>query len=150
MDSLSYKTKFVNSQTVKRDWLLIDATDLELGRLSSRIAFLLRGKHKPSFSPHVNCGDKVVVVNAEKVRLSGSKFTSKIYLSHSGYPGGQKARTPYQIASKRPERLIMEAVKGMLPKNRLGRALLKNLKVYKGDSHPHAAQNPRAFAPIIK
>ncbi|MCS6905901.1 MAG: 50S ribosomal protein L13 [Bacteroidia bacterium] len=150
MDSLSYKTKFISHKQVKRDWLLIDATNLELGRLASRIAFLLRGKHKPFFTPHVNCGDKVVVVNAEKVKLSGSKFYKKTYLTHSGYPGGQKARTPQQIASKEPERLIYEAVRGMLPKNRLGRAMFKNLKVYKGDNHPHAAQNPQVFVPLIK
>ena len=143
MDTLSYKTISANSQTVVKEWLLIDAKDQELGRLASRVAIILRGKHKPDFTPHVDCGDNVVIINAEKVRLTGKKFTDKEYVSHSGYPGGQKIESPADVMKKDPRRLIERAVRGMLPKNRLGRKIFNNMKVYVGENHPHEAQKPR-------
>ncbi|NLO01707.1 MAG: 50S ribosomal protein L13, partial [Bacteroidales bacterium] len=121
MDTLSYKTISANKTTVNKEWVLVDAENVVLGRLASEVAKMLRGKHKTDFTPHVDCGDYVVVVNAEKVLLTGRKLTDKIYLSHSGYPGGQRKQTPSQILAKYPERLVEKAVKGMLPKNRLGR-----------------------------
>lgn len=143
MDTLSYKTISANSQTVTKEWLLIDAKDQELGRLASRVAIILRGKHKPNFTPHVDCGDNVVIINAEKVKLTGKKFTDKQYVSHSGYPGGQKIESPADVMRKDPRRLIERAVRGMLPKNRLGRKIFHNMKVYVGENHPHEAQKPR-------
>ena len=116
MDTLSYKTVSANKATVTKEWVLIDATDVVLGRLASKVAMILRGKNKPSFTPHVDCGDNVVIINAEKVRLTGNKLNDKIYLSYSGYPGGQRVQTPSELLSKYPERLIEKAVKGMLPK----------------------------------
>ena len=143
MDTLSYKTVSANRATVTKEWVLVDATDLVLGRLASKVAKILRGKNKPSFTPHVDCGDNVVVINAEKVRLTGNKLNDKIYLSYSGYPGGQRKQTPAELMSKYPERLIEKAVKGMLPKNRLGSKVYGNLKVYVGSEHNQVAQNPR-------
>lgn len=143
MDTLSYKTVSANRATVTKEWVLVDATDVVLGRLASKVAKILRGKNKPSFTPHVDCGDNVVIINAEKVRLTGNKLNDKIYLSYSGYPGGQRKQTPAELMSKYPERLVEKAVKGMLPKNRLGSKIYGNLKVYVGSEHKQEAQNPR-------
>jgi len=143
VDTLSYKTKSANSQTVKKEWFIVDAQDMILGRLSSEVAKILRGKHKPSFTPHVDCGDYVIVTNAAKVKLSGKKWTDRLHFSYSGFPGGQKQRTPREILDKYPNRLIEHSVRGMLPKNRLGRQLFRNLFVYDGAEHPHAEKQPK-------
>lgn len=145
MDSLSYKTISVNAATVTKEWVVIDANDEVLGRLASQIAKILRGKNKPSYTPHVDCGDYVIVINAEKVKLTGKKMTDKVYTRHTGYPGGQRFATPADYLAKRPSFVIEKAVKGMLPRTRLGAAILKNLKVYAGEEHPHTAQNPKAI-----
>lgn len=142
VESLSYKTISANSDNVTKNWVVIDATDAVLGRLSSQVAKILRGKNKPNYTPHVDCGDYVIVINAEKVRLTGKKMSDKIYVRHTNYPGGQRFATPTTILARKPEFLIENAVKGMLPKNRLGSALFGNLKVYAGAEHPHTAQNP--------
>ncbi|MBR0336314.1 MAG: 50S ribosomal protein L13 [Alistipes sp.] len=143
MDSLSYKTVSLNAATVTKEWVVIDATNEVLGRLASQIAKILCGKNKPGYTPHVDCGDYVIVVNADKVKLTGKKLTDKVYVRHTGYPGGQRFATPADLLTRKPTAVIEEAVKGMLPKNRLGAAIFKNLKVYAGAEHPHAAQNPR-------
>ncbi|MCD7969772.1 MAG: 50S ribosomal protein L13 [Alistipes sp.] len=146
MDSLSYKTISANAATVSKDWVLIDADGEVLGRLASQVAKILRGKNKPGFTPHVDCGDNVIVVNAGKVKLTGKKLTEKTYVRHTGYPGGQRFATPADYLKRnRPEFIIEKAVKGMLPKNRLGAALLKNLRVYPGAEHPHEGQNPKTI-----
>ena len=145
MDTLSYKTVSANSATVNKEWVLVDAANVPLGRLASVIAKMLRGKHKPNFTPHVDCGDNVIVINAEKVRLTGNKMNDKIYLRHTGYPGGQRSQTPTDILKKYPERLIEKAVKGMLPKSRLGRSIYGNMKVYVGPEHKQEAQNPKVI-----
>lgn len=145
MESLSYKTISANADTVTKEWLVIDATDAVLGRLASQIAKILRGKHKPSYTPHVDCGDNVIVINAEKVRLTGNKLTDKVYTRHTGYPGGQRFATAADYLAKKPTFVIEKAVKGMLPKNRLGAAILRNLKVYAGSEHPHEAQTPKTI-----
>jgi large subunit ribosomal protein L13 len=142
VDTKSYKTISANKKTVKKIWMLIDAENEILGRLASKVAFILRGKHKPYFTPHVDCGDNVIVINAEKVKLTGNKLTNKKYISHSGYPGGQKIRTIENVLNKKPIKVIEHAVKGMLPKNRLGSAIYKNLHVFTGPHHPHEAQQP--------
>jgi large subunit ribosomal protein L13 len=136
------KTRFAKKGDVERKWYVVDATDKVLGRLASRIATYLRGKHKPQFTPNVDTGDFIVVINAEKVKLTGKKLDKKIYYHHTGYPGGLKAETARSRLQRKPEQVIMDAVWGMLPKNRLGRKLLKKLKVYRGPEHPHTAQNP--------
>ena len=143
MDTLSYKTVSLNKATAEKKWLVIDATDLALGRLASRIALILRGKNKPGFTPNVDCGDNVIVINAEKVALKGKKMTNKVYTRYTGYPGGQRFTTPKEILQTRPAELIRRAVKGMLPKTRLGDKILGNLFVYAGPEHPHQAQQPR-------
>lgn len=143
MDTLSYKTKSANKSTVQKEWFVVDATNEVLGRLSSKVAKILRGKNKPDFTPHVDCGDNVIIINAEKVRLTGNKMSDKQYVRHSGYPGGQKVENPLEVLNKRPERIIEMAVKGMLPKNRLGNAIIKNMFVYAGPNHPHEAQQPK-------
>ena len=145
MDSLSYKTISANAATVTKEWVVIDATNEVLGRLASQIAKILRGKNKPGYTPHVDCGDYVIVVNAETVKLTGDKLTEKVYVRHTGYPGGQRFATAQDYLKKKPEFVIEEAVRGMLPKTRLGEAIFKNLKVYAGAEHPHAAQNPKAI-----
>ena len=145
MASLSYKTISANAATVTKEWVVIDATNEVLGRLASQIAKILRGKNKPGYTPHVDCGDYVIVVNAEKVKLTGDKLTEKVYVRHTGYPGGQRFATAQDYLKKKPEFVIEEAVRGMLPKTRLGEAIFKNLKVYAGAEHPHAAQNPKAI-----
>ena len=143
MSHLSYKTASANKETVNKEWLLIDAEGQPLGRVASKIASLLRGKHKVDFTPHVDCGDNVVVVNAEKVTLSGNKLESKEYIRHTGYPGGQRSMNASSLLAKFPERLIEKAVKGMLPKNRLGSKLYGNLHVYVGGEHNNEAQKPK-------
>ncbi len=145
MDTQSYKTVSLNAATVKKEWVIIDATDLVLGRLASRLALVLRGKNKPGFTPHVDCGDNVIVINAEKVTLTGKKMTDRVYKRYTGYPGGQRYTTPAEILQKRPAELVRRAVRGMLPKNRLGDKLIGNLYVYAGPEHPHQAQQPRTI-----
>lgn len=130
---------------ISREWLVVDATDVPLGRLASTVAQLLRGKHKPTFAPHVDGGDYVVVVNAEKIAISGNKAVDKMYYRHSGFPGGLRELNFTQMRDRYPERIIETAVKGMTPKNRLGRQILSKLRVYAGPDHPHAAQNPRVY-----
>ena len=142
MDTKSYKTISANKKTVKKNWMLIDAENEILGRLASKVAFILRGKHKPYFTPHVDCGDNVIVINAEKVKLTGNKLTDKKYISYSGYPGGQKIRTIEDVLNKKPIHVVEHAVKGMLPKNRLGSAIYRNLHVLTGPDHPYEAQKP--------
>ncbi len=143
VDTLSYKTVSLNAATVKKEWVVIDAMDLPLGRLASRVALILRGKNKPGFTPNVDCGDNVIVVNCEKVALKGKKMTNRVYSRYTGYPGGQRFTTPREILAKRPEELIRRSVRGMLPKNRLGSKILDNLYIYAGPEHPHQAQQPR-------
>ncbi|ATA73699.1 MULTISPECIES: 50S ribosomal protein L13 [Capnocytophaga] len=144
MDTLSYKTISVNKNTANKKWVLVDAEGQTLGRLASKVAKLLRGKYKPEFTPHVDCGDNVIVINAEKINLTGNKWNDKEYLRYTGYPGGQRVQTAKDVLAKHPERLIEKAVKGMLPKNKLGVAILRNLKVYVGTEHKHEAQQPTA------
>ena len=143
MDTLSYKTKFANKATANKEWLVINAEDKVLGRLSSEVAKVLRGKHKPNFTPHADCGDNVIVVNADKVKLTGKKWSDKVYVSYTGYPGGQRFASPLEIKAKSASRLVEMAVRGMLPKNRLGRELFRNLYVYNGPEHTHEAQKPK-------
>ena len=143
MNTLSYKTVSANKATVSKEWVIIDAEGLILGRLASVAASMLRGKHKTNFTPHVDCGDNVVIINAEKISLSGTKWSDKEYVRYTGYPGGQKFTSAKEILRKNPIGLVEIAVKGMLPKNRLGRAIYKNMHVYVGASHPHEAQKPR-------
>ena len=143
MDTLSYKTISANKATVQKAWFVVDAENQILGRVCSEIAKIIRGKHKPSFTPHVDCGDQVIVINADKIRLTGKKMTDKVYIRHTGYPGGQRFATPREVLAKNPRGVVESAVKGMLPKNRLGRVLFNNLFVYAGSEHPHAAQQPK-------
>ena len=142
MDTLSYKTISANKATVNKQWVLVDADGQTLGRLASKVAKLLRGKYKPEYTPHVDCGDNVIVINAEKINLTGNKWEDKTYLRHTGYPGGQRFTVVKQLLEKHPERIIEKAVKGMLPKTRLGAAVLRNLKVYAGSEHKQEAQQP--------
>ena len=143
MDTLSYKTISENKETANKEWLLIDAEGQSLGRLASKVAKLLRGKHKPNFTPHADCGDFVVVVNSDKINLTGKKWSEKVYERYTGFPGGQRSVTAEQVHEKNATRLVERAVKGMLPKNKLGRAILKNLRVYEGTEHQQEAQQPR-------
>ncbi len=145
MDTLSYKTVSANAATVEKQWVVVDAQAAVLGRLASEVAKILRGKTKPSFTPHVDCGDNVIVINADKVRLTGDKWDSKVYVRHTGYPGGQRITTPKLLKAKSSAILVEKAVRGMLPKNRLGRKLYGNLYVYEGSEHPHAAQQPKTI-----
>ena len=145
MDTLSYKTISANRKTVDKKWLLVDAEGETLGRLASKVAKLLRGKHKPDFTPHVDCGDNVVIINAEKIHLSGNKWEDKTYQRYTGYPGGQRETTAGELLAKHPERLVEKAVKGMLPKNKLGAELFRNLKVNVGTEHAQVAQKPTVF-----
>jgi len=139
-------TPMAKKGALEQKWLLVDAKGKTLGRLATRIAILLRGKHKPTFTPHVDVGDFVVVVNAEKVNLTGKKWQEKFYIYHTGYPGGLKSTSAEKMKIKKPERLITMAVQGMLPKNKLGRKMIKKLKVYAGQEHPHQSQQPEVFA----
>ena len=143
MNTLSYKTISATKESANKEWLLIDAEGEVLGRLASKVANLLRGKHKTCFTPHADCGDYVIVINAEKVRLTGKKLTDKQYIHHTGHPGGQRSRTPRQLLASKPNALVEEAVRGMLPKNILGAAIFRNLKVVVGPEHIHEAQKPR-------
>ena len=143
MDTLSYKTVSANKETVNKEWVLIDAEDQVLGRMASIAAKFLRGKYKTNFTPHVDCGDNLIVINAEKVKLTGNKMNDKIYIRHTGYPGGQRTRTAKEYMAKKPTYLVEKAIKGMLPKNRLGADLFRNLFVYEGPEHPHEAQKPK-------
>ncbi len=145
MDTLSYKTKAANKATVNKEWVLVDVADQPLGRAASKIATLLRGKHKTNFTPHVDCGDNVIVVNAAKVSLSGKKWTDKTYIRHTGYPGGQRSLNATEMFEKDPTRLIEKSVKGMLPKNKLGADLFRNLRVYAGAEHDQDAQQPKTI-----
>jgi large subunit ribosomal protein L13 len=145
VDTLSYKTVSANKQTADKKWLLVDAEGQTVGRLASKVAKLIRGKHKPNFTPHADCGDNVIVINAEKVSFSGTKLVDKEYVRYTGYPGGQRSLSAQEVLQKHPERLIEKAVKGMLPKNTLGRQLFTNLKVYVGPSHKNEAQQPQVI-----
>jgi len=140
---LSYKTKSANKESVKKEWVLIDANDQVLGRLASKAAIILRGKNKTNFTPHVDCGDYVIIINAEKIKLTGKKMTDKQYFRHTGYPGGQVIETPEKLLARKPGAVVEKAIKGMLPKNRLGSELFRNLHVYVGSEHPHEAQQPK-------
>ncbi len=142
MNTLSYKTKSANSATVDKKWIIVDAEGAVLGRLAVKVAILLRGKHKTDFTPHVDCGDNVIVINAEKVIVSGNKAEDKTYIRHTGYPGGQRSRSFNELMAKKPTAAVEKAVKGMLPKNRLGSELFRNLYVYEGTEHNHEAQKP--------
>lgn len=147
MNTLSYKTESVKPDNVQKEWVVVDATDQVLGRLCSKVAKLLRGKYKPTFTPNVDCGDNVIIINADKVKLTGNKWNDRIYLSYTGYPGGQREITPARIMAKPngADRLVRRVVKGMLPKNKLGARLLTNLYVYAGAEHNQQAQNPKTI-----
>lgn len=145
MDTLSYKTISANKATVDKQWVLVDAEGQTLGRLASKVAKILRGKYKPNFTPHVDCGDNVIVINAEKIKLSGNKWADKTYLRYTGYPSGQRSTTATELLEKHPERIIEKSVKGMLPKNRLGAELFRNLKVYADSEHGQEAQKPKTI-----
>lgn len=145
MDTLSYKTVSANKETADKKWFIVDAEGQTLGRLASKVAKIIRGKHKTNFTPHADCGDNVIVINAEKIVLTGNKMEDKVYIRHTGYPGGQRSLTAKEVLEKRPIRLVEMAVKGMLPKNKLGNQLYRNLKVYEGAAHKHEAQQPEVF-----
>ena len=146
MVEMRMKTYLANSLTVERKWHLVDANGKTLGRLAARVAMLLRGKHKPTFTPHVDTGDHVVIINADKIRLTGEKFQTKIYHHHTGYPGGIKSISAERLHAKDPTAILTKAIRGMLPKNPLGKQMAKKLKVYAGESHPHDAQRPEPIA----
>ena len=143
MNTLSYKTVSANKETVNKEWVLIDAEGEILGRLATTVASMLRGKHKSNFTPHVDCGDNVIVINADKVELSGNKWSDKEYVKYTGYPGGQRHTPAHEMLKKNPISLVEHAVRGMLPRNRLGRAIFKNMHVFTGNAHPHEAQKPK-------
>jgi len=145
VDTLSYKTISANKATVIKEWVLVDAEGQSLDRLASKVAILLRGKHKPNFTPHVDCGDNVIVINAEKINLTGNKWNDKTYIRHTGYPGGQRSLTATELFGKDPARIVEKSVKGMLPKNKLGAELFRNLNVVVGSAHTHEAQKPKAI-----
>ena len=145
MDTLSYKTVSANKSTVKKEWVIVDAQNEVVGRLCTKIALVLRGKHKPNYTPHVDCGDNVIVINAGKVRFTGAKWTDKEYVRHTGYPGGQRTTVARDLMRKNPIAVVEKAVKGMLPKNRLGAALFRNLHVYGGSEDPHEAQQSQTI-----
>ena len=145
MDTLSYKTVSANKKTVNKEWVVLDAEGQSLGRLASIAAKFIRGKYKPDYTPHVDCGDNVIVINAEKINLTGKKWDAKEYIRYTNYPGGQRSLTASELFGKDPARLIEKSVKGILPKNKLGSALFKNLKVYVGSEHDHEAQKPKSI-----
>ena len=145
VDTLSYKTVSANAKTVTKEWVVLDAKDQVLGRFSSQAAMMLRGKHKANYTPHADCGDNVIIINADKVRLTGRKWSEREYVSHTGYPGGQRFVTPEKLIIQKPTAVVERAIYGMLPKNRLGNAIKGNLFVYAGSEHPHAAQQPKAI-----
>lgn len=139
------KSYMANAQTIERKWFVVDATDLVLGRVSTEVASLLKGKHKPTYTPHVDCGDYVIIVNAEKVALTGNKLDDKLYYRHSGYPGGLKSRTAKRMLELQPQKVLEKSIRGMLPKNRLGEDMYRKLFVYAGSEHPHQAQKPEVY-----
>ena len=145
MNTLSYKTVSANAKTVNKQWVVVDAQGEILGRLSSKIAMMIRGKHKPTFTPNVDCGDNVIVINSQNLRVTGKKMNNKVYVTHSGYPGGQKHTTVRELMAKSPNMVVERAVRGMLPRTRLGREQFRNLFVYEGDQHPHEAQQPKTI-----
>ena len=145
MDTLSYKTPSANKETANKQWLIVDAEGKNLGRLSSEVAAVLRGKHKPLFTPHADCGDYVIVVNAEKIALTGKKWDEKVYIRYTGYPGGQRFASPKEMMAKHPTAMVEMAIRGMLPKNRLGREVFRNLYVYAGTNHEQIAQQPSVY-----
>ncbi len=145
MDTLSYKTISANKETANKKWLLVDAEGHTVGRLASEVAKLVRGKHKPNFTPHADCGDNVIVINAAKISFSGTKLENKEYVRYTGYPGGQRSLTAQELLKRSPERVIEKAIKGMLPKNTLGRQLFRNVIVYAGTDHKQEAQNPEVI-----
>jgi large subunit ribosomal protein L13 len=145
VDTLSYKTVSANKENANKQWFVVNAEGQTVGRLASKVAKLIRGKHKVNFTPHADCGDNVIVINAEKIAFSGTKLTNKEYVRYTGYPGGQRFTSAEEMLKKHPERLIEKAIKGMLPKNKLGSQLFTNLKVYKGSEHGHEAQKPQVF-----
>ncbi len=153
MNTLSYKTVSAKAEDVKKEWVVVDATDQVLGRLCAKVAIILRGKHKPCFTPHVDCGDNVIIINADKVVLTGKKMTDRQYVSYTGYPGGQRYATPEILMKKSYNKhlkagmhpLYLHVIKGMLPKNKLGAQLLKNVHIYNGANHPHEAQQPKVI-----
>lgn len=145
MEALDKITRSIKSEEVERNWWIVDAKGQTLGRLASQIARLLRGKHKPIFTPHVDCGDFVIVINAEKIQVEGKRFTMKEYFHYTGYPGGEVFEQFKDLLQRKPEFIIRHAVRGMLPKNRLGRKIIKKLKIYRGETHPHSAQKPRLY-----
>jgi len=142
VDTLSYKTVSANKATVQKNWLLVDAENETVGRLASKVAYLVRGKHKTNYTPHVDCGDNVIIVNADKVRFTGSKLNDKVYTRHTGYPGGQRFATPRELLATKPEKVLELAISRMLPKTKLGDRLRRNVFVYAGTEHKHEAQNP--------
>ncbi|MEM8483961.1 MAG: 50S ribosomal protein L13 [Bacteroidota bacterium] len=146
MNVNSFKTFSAKPTDIEREWHVVDAENQIVGRLASKVASILRGKHKPSYTPHMDTGDHVIIINADKVKFSGNKESDKEYFRHTGYPGGGRTRTPKEVRQKKPEFILHNAVKGMLPKGPLGRHMLKKLKVYAGAEHPHEAQNPKALA----
>jgi len=143
VEAISYKTVSASKETVNKGWVLIDAEDQVLGRLSSKVAYILRGKDKTNFTPHVDTGDNVIIINAEKIKLTGKKEDEKEYVRHTGHPGGQRFATPKELLAKKPTEVVRLAVSGMLPKNKLGDALRRNVYIYAGAEHPHAAQQPK-------
>jgi len=145
VDTLSFKTISANKATVTKEWVVVDATDQILGRFCSKVAKLARGKYKPNFTPHVDCGDNVIIINADKIKMTGDKWTAREYLSYTGYPGGQRVMTPARLQAKGSERLFKKVLKGMLPKNRLGAKILSNVYVFDGAEHDKAAQNPKSI-----
>lgn len=142
MNTQSFKTKSVRAEDIDRKWYIVDAEDMILGRMATKVANVLRGKHRPYYTPHVDCGDYVIVINAEKIRLTGKKMTDKEYVSYTGYPGGQRKITPEKLLAKKPFAVVEKAVKGMIPKNKLGSEVYRKLYVYAGTEHPHQAQKP--------
>jgi len=142
LDAISYKTVSANAKTADKKWVIVDATDMVVGRFSSEVAKIIRGKHKPSYTPHVDCGDNVIVINAEKVRFTGKKLHDKEYVRHTGHPGGQRFASPAEWMKKNPALILENSIRGMLPKNSLGRHLFTNLHIYVGSEHPHEAQKP--------
>ena len=143
MDALSYKTKFANKATAEKEWLLVDAENEVVGRLASKVAILLRGKHKPSYTPHADAGSNVIIINADKIRFTGKKLTDKEYVRYTGYPGGQRFASPKQLLETKPTEILSHAIHGMLPKGRLGRVLNTNVRIYAGTEHGHEAQQPK-------
>lgn len=139
------KTYTLKAQDIKKEWLVIDADGLTVGRLASEVAHILRGKHKPTFTPHMDCGDNVIIINADKVKFTGNKWNDKVYYRHTNHPGGLKSETAREALEKHPERILERAIKGMLPKNKLGRQMYRNVYIYAGSNHPHEAQQPKEY-----